>query len=215
MKKLAIFDFDGTLFDSIEDVLICFNKALELHNFPTLTRKELIPCLGGNIDEIVSLVLGENYTPQNLEIFKETYLNFYNSSNKENTLPFPFSREILCELQNRNVLLAVNSNRLNYSLREFVEKHFSEIDFVLIEGHDLENPSKPDPYGVNRIVEKADVSLDETIYIGDSSTDIQTAKNAGIDCLVVKWGYGNQKDFEDEYVLGCVESPAEIFDYII
>ena len=67
MKRLAIFDFDGTLFDSIHDVLICFNKALAIHDFPPLTREELIPCLGGNIGEIVALVLKDNNTPQNVE----------------------------------------------------------------------------------------------------------------------------------------------------
>ena len=70
MKKLCIFDFDGTLFDSIEDVVICFNNTLSEYDFPTLTRDEYIPCLGGNIDDIVSKVLGENATPKNIEIIK-------------------------------------------------------------------------------------------------------------------------------------------------
>ena len=75
MKKLAIFDFDGTLFDSIDDVVVCFNKVLTIYGFPTLTRDEYIPCLGGNIDDIVSKVLGDNNTPQNLEKVKKTALS--------------------------------------------------------------------------------------------------------------------------------------------
>jgi phosphoglycolate phosphatase len=213
MKKLAIFDFDGTLFDSIEDVIICFNKTLTLYEFPTLTREEIIPCLGGNIDEIISLVLGKNNNPQNLEMVKDTYLNFYNSSKKEKTVPFPFTKDLLNELVKKDVKLAINSNRLNYSLEEFVNRYFEDFDFVSIEGHDLINPSKPHPHGVNKIIEKAGVSLDEAIYIGDSSTDILTAKNAGIDCLIVKWGYGNQKDFENDYVLDVVENFNEILNY--
>ena len=85
MKKLAIFDFDGTLFDSIDDVVISFNKVLNEFDFPTLTREEYIPCLGGNIDEIVSKVLGVNSTPQNIETVKKNYLELYNSSKKEKT----------------------------------------------------------------------------------------------------------------------------------
>ena len=213
MKKLAIFDFDGTLFDSIHDVLICFNKALRIHDFSTLTREELIPCLGGNIDEIISLVLRDNNTTQNIETVKKTYLDLYYSSKKELTVPFPKAHDLLRTLQNNNVLLAVNSNRLSDSLEHFVDKFFTDIDFVLVEGHNLTDPSKPHPCGVQKIMRKADVLPSEVIYIGDSQTDIATAKNAGIDCLVVKWGYGNENDWEDDYILESVEDMCEIPKY--
>ncbi len=213
MKKLLIFDFDGTLVDSICDVVICFNRTLKLHNFPTLTREEYIPCLGGNIDEIVSLVLGDNSTPQNVEKIKKIYLDFYYSSKKENSVPFPNTVETLRKLRDKNVLMAINSNRLNDSLNEFVERFFSDIDFLGIEGHTYPNPSKPDPYGVNRIIKKADVDVSEVIYIGDSSTDIKTAQNAGIDCILVKWGYGNPSDYENEYLMGVIDEISEILNY--
>ena len=213
MKKLCIFDFDGTLFDSVCDVVICFNKALTTYGLPTLTRDEYLGCLGGNIDEIVSLVLAENDTVQNHETVKETYLDFYNSSKKELTVPFPKAHELLRNLQDRGVILAINSNRLNYSLKEFVNRFFADIDFLEIEGNDYPNPSKPNPYGVDKIMKKADVDSNEAVYIGDSSTDIMTAKNAGIDCILVSWGYGNRKDLEDEYLMGVVDDMSEIIKY--
>ena len=213
MKKLAIFDFDGTLFNSVDDVVICFNKTLEEYNFPTLTKEEYFECLGGNIDEITSLVLGKNSSPENIEKVKKSYLDIYNPSKKENTLPFKGSHELLNKLQDKGVLLAVNSNRLTYSLKYFVEKFFRDIDFVLIEGHDESNPSKPHPYGVNQIIEKSGVDLEDAVYIGDSKTDILTAKNAGIDCVVVKWGYGNKNDWENEYILESIDEFDEILKY--
>ena len=189
MKRLFIFDFDGTLFNSVDDVVKCLNEALTIFNFPTLTRDEYIGRLGGDIDEIVSLVLRDNDLPEYHENFKNTYLKIYYGSEKENTLPFPGSYEVLKELQSNDVLLAINSNRFTDSLEFFVNKFFGDIDFVLIEGHNYDTPTKPSPAGINKIIEKAGVSKDEAIYIGDSSTDILTAKNAGIDCLIVKWGY--------------------------
>ena len=213
MKKLCIFDFDGTLFDSVNDVVICFNKALTIYDFPTLTREEYIGFLGGNIDDIVSLVLKDKNTPENMKKIKETYLSFYESSKKELSIPYPESHDILMKLQEKGVLVAINSNRFTYSIEHFVDKFFSDIDFFEIEGHNLGFPSKPDPYGVNEIIRNADVSLDEVIYIGDSITDIETAKNAGIDCVIVKWGYGIETDWENDYILDAIDEFFQILDY--
>ena len=212
MKKLAIFDFDGTLFDSVDDVVVCFNRTLAIYGFPTLTRDEYIPCLGGNIDDIVSKVLGENNTPQNLEKVKKTYLDFYNDSKKELTIPFDFAHDLLKTLKENDMLLAINSNRLNYSLNEFVSKFFSDIDFVSIEGHDLINPSKPDSFGVKKIMNKANAASDETVYIGDSITDIKTAQNAGIDCVIVRWGYGDENAFAHEYPLEVIDDFSQLYE---
>jgi phosphoglycolate phosphatase len=173
-------------------------------------KDEYIPCLGGNIDDIISKVLGENNSPQNLKNVKKTYLDLYNDSKKELTLPFKHSHELLRKLQENDILLAINSNRLTYSLNEFVDKFYPDIDFVLIEGHNLNHPSKPSPFGVNRIINKADVSLDETIYIGDSITDIKTAQNAGIDCIIVEWGYGDENTFNHKYPLEVVDDFSQL-----
>lgn len=212
MKKLFIFDFDGTLFDSVRDVEICFNKALTMHNFPTLTRQEYIDRLGGNIDQAVSLILKDKNSRENIELIKNEYERLYSESLKENTLPFPNSFDILKELQENNILLAINSNRKTDSIKYFVEKFFRKIDFVLIEGHNPDFPSKPSPYGVNKIVEKANVSLNETVYIGDSSTDIMTAKNAKIDCILVNWGYGNETDYKNAYILKVIDDFNQLTD---
>jgi phosphoglycolate phosphatase len=213
MKKLAIFDFDGTLFNTVDDVIINFNKVLSANGFPKLTRDEYIERLGGNIDEIVSLILNDKNTPENIELIKKEYGKLYTDSKKENSKPFSNILNLLKDLERNGVLIAINSNRTTPSIKQFVEKYLSEIDFLEIEGHNLGYPSKPSPCGVNKIIKKANVSLDETIYIGDSKTDIKTAQNAGIDCVIVKWGYGNQKDYENEYILGTVDEPYDIINY--
>lgn len=213
MKRLCIFDFDGTLIDSVDDVVISFNKALSMYNLSTLTREDYIGYLGGNIDEIVSLVLGDKSTPENIEIFKEVYLNFYESSKKEATVPFSGAHEVLENLQENNVLLAINSNRFTYSIELFLDRFFSDIDFISIEGHEMDFPSKPNPYGINKIIKMANVSRDDVIYIGDSITDIETAKNAGIDCVIVRWGYGNAEDWENDYILEAIDDFSQILKY--
>lgn len=213
MKKLAIFDFDGTLFNSIDDVVICLNKALSIHGFPTLTHDEYVKRLGGNIDEIVSLVLKDQSTPQNIELVRNTYDDVYSSLSKANTLPFANVGEVLETLQDKGVLLTINSNRTSDSINHFIGRYFAGIDFEVVEGHNPDYPSKPDPFGVKRILEKLNVSKDDSIYIGDSSTDIKTAKNAEIDCLIVEWGYGFQEDYENDYPLAIIDEPSQILKY--
>ena len=213
MKKLAIFDFDGTLFNSVDDVVICFNKALAIHNFPTLTFEEYIERLGGNIDEIISLILKDQNTAENIELIKETYNGIYSESSKENTLPFPEVKEVLESLQEKGTLLAINSNRTTPSIEHFVGQYFSDIRFESIEGHNPAYPSKPNPCGVERIRRNLKVSKEDSIYVGDSSKDIETAKNAEIDCIIVNWGYGNQDDYESDYPLQIIERPSQILKY--
>ena len=199
MKKLYIFDFDGTLFDSVNDVVECFNIALEIHNFPTLTKEEYLERLGGNIDEIVSLILGDKNTPENIEIIKKSYGKLYAKSKNEQTLPFPKTHEILNALQKKGIILAINSNRMTDSIEYYIEKHFPDIDFALIEGHNPGFPSKPDPLGVKNILDATGIKASEALYIGDSIKDIETSKNAGMDCVIVTWGYGDKRAYENDY----------------
>lgn len=213
MKKLAIFDFDGTLFDSVWDVVICFNRTLEIHGFPTLTHEEYLDRLGGNIDEIVSLILKDKCTAENIELVKNTYSKLYSASPKDNTKPFAGTHEVLKALQDKGILLAINSNRTTDSIRGYVDEFFKDIDFKAIEGHDPSYPSKPSPCGVERIMGKLEVTKDETVYIGDSITDIRTSQNAEIDCILVSWGYGRKEAFESDYPLVTVDRPYEILNY--
>ncbi len=213
MKKLAIFDFDGTLFNTINDVIICFNKALSINKFPTLTYDEYVEILGGNIDELVSLILKDKNTQENIGIVKKTYNEIYDSSSKENSFPFEGIHEVLLKLQEKGIFIAINSNRKNESIKKFVDKHFPDVKFLAIEGHNYEYPSKPSPCGINKVLNQLNMSKEEALYIGDSKTDIKTTQNAEIDCVIVKWGYGNQNDYENDYILGVIQEPSEILNY--
>ncbi|MBQ2652718.1 MAG: HAD family hydrolase [Methanobrevibacter sp.] len=214
MKKLAIFDFDGTLVDSVCDVEICFDETLKLHGFPTLTHEEYLDRLGGNIDEIVSLILNDKNTTENIELVKNTYGKLYSSSPKDNTLPFPKTHEVLKALQNKGMLLAINSNRKNDSLNYYADKFFEDIDFVAIEGHNPDYPSKPCPFAVEKIRNQFNISKEETIYVGDSLTDIKTAQNAGIDCILVSWGYGRNDAYESDYPLKMIDDVCELLEIL-
>ena len=178
-----------------------------------MTREEYLDRLGGNIDEIISLILKENSTAENIGMLRKTYEKIYYSSKNDLTCPFPGVHELLKSLNDKGVLLAINSNRKNDSLQIYADRFFSDIDFLAIEGHIPDYPSKPSPYAVQKIMEKCNVTKDECIYIGDSITDIRTAQNAEIDCLLVSWGYGREDAFESEYPLDVIDDASDILGY--
>ena len=215
MKKLCIFDFDGTLFNSLDDVADCFNATLQKLGFLDSITDDYINAVGGNIYEIIRIILGNNATEENIQKVKETYEVLYNNDPKSNTKPYDGMKELLTALNEKNIILAINSNRNPDSINYFLNRYLGDIDFLDIQGHVPTNPSKPDPYGVNTIIEKAEVGLDDAIYIGDSITDIKTAENANIDCVLVDWGYGLEEVYDNSYPLKIVSSPDEIMDIVL
>ena len=215
MKKLCIFDFDGTLIESITDFEICCNTALTNFGFPTLSKEEYILCLGGDMDSFISKVLGANSNPENIKMVKENYLELYNASEKESTLPYPNCHKFLKKLQDNNILLAINSNRLNDYIMNLIEKFFPDIDFLSVKGLDTDYPAKPNPSGTNMIINKTDLNLDDVVYIGDALVDIETAQNANIDCIIVNWGYGDEITFNHEYPLKVVNDFLELYNTIM
>lgn len=214
MKKLFIFDFDGTLFNTLDQFAYNMNQALKVHNFPQLTISEYKNVVGGNLEEVISKILGKNSTSENNRKVKESYLKNIEINEDNLTRPFYGINEILKYLQENNTLLAINSNRYTYSIKEYVNKFFNNINFIDIQGHNPPNPSKPDAYGVFEIIKKTSLKKDEILYIGDSVTDVQTAENAGIDCILVDWGYEDSNNLSKANVLKIIHNPFELQEFI-
>lgn len=210
MKKLFIFDFDGTLFNTIKQLVHNMNQALTIHGFPELTLDEYKLAVGGNINQVISNVLQSNSSPDNIEAVKKTYLEIIKDYEDNLTRPFDGVEEILLYLQDNNIQLAINSNRYTYSIESYVNKFLKNINFIDIQGHEPPNPSKPDAYGINQILSKSEFNKEDVVYIGDSPTDIKTAKNAGIDCVIVTWGYADYELIEDDYILKRISKPEQL-----
>ena len=215
MKELCIFDFDGTLVDTFTDAGIYYNKSLKEYGFPEHDINEYKYLMGGSLEEVVTRILPEQYRHQEyINKVKDYYWSNYPKSNKINTKPYDGISDLLKKLMNDGVKIAINTNKKQEMVEELCIKLFPDITFDCILGNSSSIPPKPDPTGVNLIIEKCNSSREKGIYIGDSRYDFETAENARIDAMLVTWGAYNKNDENRKCVKYIVNNAKEIINYI-
>lgn len=203
MVKLYIFDFDGTLVDTLYDSVIAYNKALKKHGQPLYEYKSREDI---NFDEFINIMGSDEEV---LETYKEIYIN----SPNENTIPYPGIKEILETLDKKSGCeIAICSNRIQKLLNTLTKKLFPDINFKYIIGHEIGKEYKPHPSMINQILNHEDIDNNEILYIGDRYTDILTAKNVNIPVAVVTWGQGDNKTYTDKYPVKIVNKAEEILE---
>ena len=209
MKKTVIFDLDGTLLDSIEDIASSMNKVLESLQLPTHKIEDYKHFVGGGVDILVDNALSNQSKEIKDEVIKRFKIE-YDGKLHSKTLPYDGIYELLDELKKLDINLAVLSNKPHEFTVSYVNHFFKNYNFKEIHGQKKDVPKKPDPKAALDIVKCLDSSCENTYFIGDTKIDMQTAKNANMSAIGVLWGFRDEKELRDFGADFIVSNPLEI-----
>lgn len=215
MKKLVIFDLDGTLLNTIADLAAATNYALTQFGYPTHPTDAYRFFVGNGINKLFERALPEQErTPENVIRIRSKFVPYYNIHNADLSCPYPGIEELLNLLQQHHLQLAVASNKYQEATAKLIGQYFPAIHFTAVFGQRDNVPTKPDPQVVNEIIQMAGVSKEEVVYIGDSGVDMQTGCNAGVTTIGACWGFRPKSELEEFHPDLLAEKPEDISHFL-
>lgn len=188
--KLVIFDLDGTLLNTLQDLADAANAALKACGFAPRSKREVQQFVGNGVAKLLERSLPDDHkTSEHLARLQRAFLKYYDEHLWINTCPYPGIEKLLQDLSARKIKLAVASNKYQSAAERLIKHFFPHISFVAVLGQREGVPTKPNPQIVFDILSGAGVQAEETLYVGDSAVDMQTAINAGVKPCGVTWGF--------------------------
>ena len=216
MKKLVIFDLDGTLLNTIADLAHSTNYALNKLGYPTHEIEKYNFMVGNGIDKLFERALPEEEkSKENVLRVRKEFVPYYDIHNADDSRPYPGIPELLSYLQDAGVQIAVASNKYQAATQKLVDHYFPEIHFTAVLGQREGVKVKPDPIIVSDILEIAKVAKEEALYVGDSGVDMQTAANAGATACGVTWGFRPRTELEEFNPSYIADTAGEIKNLIL
>ena len=211
MKKLIIFDLDGTLINTIADLGACTNYALEKLGYPTHDIESYKFRVGNGINNLFRRALPEGEkTDENVLRVRREFIPYYNAHNTDLSRPYPGMVELLEALQTEGILLAVASNKYQEATTKIIGELYPSIRFSAVLGQREGINIKPDPQIVFDILQATGVDKADVLYVGDSGVDMQTGLNAGVETCGVTWGFRPRTELEPFHPQHIVDSVEEL-----
>lgn len=207
----VIWDLDGTLLDTLVDLKNSVNYAMEQLGYPTRSLDDIRRFVGNGVRKLTELAIPGGLDNPDYEEAYRHFETYYKVHNQDNTKPYPGVVEVIEELKRRGIPQAIVSNKIDYAVVLLNDAHF-KVDFAIGTQESLNR--KPAPDMVFRAMEVLSLDPKTTVYIGDSEVDLATAKNAGLDCISVLWGFRSLSDLEPYNPQHTVSAPAEILEFI-
>ena len=205
--KLVIFDLDGTLLDTINDLGEAVNHALKLRGLPVHSLEEITKMVGHGVRNLIMQALPAELRDDTatMDAVLADFTEYYFAHIDTYTQPYLGIPELITTLHRNGILLAVASNKFQAGTEYLIKEFFPGIPFVAVLGNRPGFPLKPDPEIVGEVLRKAGINKEEAVMVGDSPTDMRTAANGGIRGIAVGWGYRDMRDVEGITIVETVE----------
>lgn len=214
MYKLAVFDMDGTILDTLEDLKDSTNFALEKCGYPTRSYDEVRRFVGNGIRKLIERAVPEGLTVEQIDRVHEVFTEHYKVHCADKTKAYDGIKPLLEKLRAGGVKTAVVSNKADYGVQELCREYFDGLfDYAVGEREGIRR--KPAPDAVNEALRVLGMSKSEAVYIGDSDVDFETAKNAELPCISVLWGFRDEEFLREKGATLFVHDPAEIYDIVM
>lgn len=213
MKKLVIFDLDGTLLNTIADLASAVNHALARNGFPTHPRESYQMMVGNGVRRLIERALPvDNRSEETVDHLLADFREYYDEHLADDTAPYPGIEDMLRALARSGIDLAVASNKYESAVKRLIERYFPYVDWVAVCGKVDGYPSKPDPSIVFRILAEHPTPKASVLYVGDSAVDIETARRACVENVGVTWGFRPLRELTGAYADHIATTPAEVVD---
>ena len=207
--KTFIFDLDGTLLDTLEDLWASVNHALAQFSLPLRSMCEVRQFLGNGARYLVAKSVGPSHESLSDEVYA-AFRTYYLQHNQDRTRPYPGILDLLRQCKERGCHTAIVSNKPDAAVQQLHQRFFADVIDVAIGEQQPAVRRKPAPDMVLLALEKLPATPDEAIYIGDSEVDLATARNAGLPCISVDWGFRDRQFLEQHGATRIIHLPDEI-----
>lgn len=215
MKTLVIFDLDGTLLNTIDDLGNAANEALQLSGFPTHPLTSYPQMVGNGITKLIERALpDEARNEKTITEVRRKFTAYYDGHCCDLTRPYPGIELMLDELRKRGVNLAVTSNKYQRAVSQIIKHYFGKYAFKAVLGQRDGVPTKPDPSIVFEALSLCPTPKAEVLYVGDSAVDIETARRACVESVGVSWGFRPVRELKNAYADHIIDEPCDLISLI-
>lgn len=211
MKSYVIFDLDGTLLNTIDDLANATNYAMQKLGFPTHGLWIYPNMVGNGVTKLIERALpDDSRSEKNIAEALAAFKEYYGEHCCDATVPYPGIPELLEDLSARGVSLGVTSNKYQEAVTKIISHYFPDANFKAILGNMDGIPRKPDPSIVFKALSMCPTPKAEVLYVGDSGVDMETGRRACIETCGVSWGFRTILELKDAYADHIVSTPAQI-----
>ena len=210
---LLVFDMDGTILDTLEDLKNCMNRTLRMYNMPERTLDEIRSFVGNGIRRLIEQAVVAGTSNEVMDDIHRDYMAYYKDHCADYTKPYEGVIDTIRQLRLLGYKTAVVSNKAHAAVLDLCDQYFPGL-FDLAIGETPDVARKPAPDMVHLALQHFGVSQDKAVYIGDSDVDVATARNSQLDMIAVDWGFRSRECLVKQGATIIISKPEEILTYV-